>query len=83
MLVAAQNRAYLAIHSLFLLRQLELLSAETDYQDVPQRYFGLSAGEDGASVVPSDGLEEVDPLVFQDEELKQSDRFMESRAEFE
>ena len=68
---------FVATHSLFLLRELELLAADPAYQDVPQRYFALAAGEDGVAVNAGESAEDINPLVLLDEELAQSDRYME------
>ena len=67
----------LATHSLFLLRELEILG---DMKRVPaqpaHRYFAL--GRKGGHVVVSvgDDIAAIDPLVLLDEEIQQSDRFL-------
>ena len=68
---------FLATHSLFLLRELEILSMKKIYRDLPQRYitFDLTAG--GVAVVQGDRIEEVEPIVSLDESLAQSDRYLE------
>lgn len=71
-------QVFIATHSLFLMRELEMLTKETDFQKIPQRYFALSAGEQTkfTTLEQSDDLYGLQTLVLLDEELMQSDRFM-------
>lgn len=67
-------QVFIATHSLFLLRELEILHNESS---VDARFFALSSpGEQGVSVQQADTLDEVNPLVLLDEDLQQSDRFL-------
>lgn len=65
-----------ATHSLFLLRELEILSAQKEYKTVPQRYFALEKTQSGVQVLQGSSIDDIDPLVMLDEDLEQSDRFM-------
>ncbi|MCY4498086.1 MAG: AAA family ATPase [Rhodospirillaceae bacterium] len=65
-----------ATHSLFLLREFELL-LKREFSEVDQRYFALRHDENGVQISQSGEVGEVDPLVLLDEELKQSDRYLE------
>ena len=65
-----------ATHSLFLLREFEVL-LRREFEGVQQRYFALHRGEDGVEVSQGDHVDSVDPLLLLDEELEQSDRFLE------
>ena len=65
-----------ATHSLFLLRELEILLKST-FSDVDQKYFALRHDEHGVEVSQSEEVGEIDPLMLLDEELKQSDRYLE------
>lgn len=69
----------LATHSLFLLREFEILQmkAQSADQAKPQ-YFGL--GLQRGQVVVSQGADiaGIEPLLLLDENLRQSDRFMEA-----
>lgn len=69
----------LATHSLFLLRELEILQldAKKAVQPVP-RYFGLGLRRGSVVVTQGDDIAEIEPLVSLDESLQQSDRFLES-----
>ena len=69
-------QVFVATHSLFLLREFELLLAG-DFRDTRRRYFALALGEDGVEVQTAKKIEDVDPLVLLDEDLEQSDRYVE------
>ena len=66
-----------ATHSLFLLREFEILLRRREFKNVKQRYFALHRGEDGVEVSQGKRVDGVDPLLLLDEELEQSDRFLE------
>ncbi|MGD0961899.1 MAG: AAA family ATPase [Methylomonas sp.] len=63
-------------HSLFLLRELEILASQKPYLDIPQRYFALSKQEDFTNIQQGNSVDEINPLIMLDEELAQSDRFI-------
>ena len=67
-----------ATHSLFLLREFEVLMRnKRGNLPVPAiRYFALGLGKKGASVSSGDTIEACDPLVLLDEDMAQSERFM-------
>ncbi len=65
-----------ATHSLFLLREFEIL-LEREFKNVEQRCFALRRSDNGVEVSQSDEIDDVEPLILLDEELEQSDRFVE------
>lgn len=69
-----------ATHSLFLLREFEVLAREKrdDIPPLASRYFALGLSKKGVSVSSGDSIDACDPLVLLDEDLAQSDRFMET-----
>ena len=69
-------QVFIATHSLFLLRELEILSEEQSFKKIKQRYFSLRPDEDGVQVEQGDAVEDLYTLRVLDEEFKQSDRFM-------
>ena len=69
-------QVFVATHSLFLLRELEILLEQDEFTAVEQQYFALRPGNDGVDVSQADDLEDVDPLLLLDEDLEQSDRFL-------
>ena len=80
LMVLAQNgiQVFIATHSLFLLREIEILSNKKTYARVKQRYFSLGIDEEGrVSVTQGDSSDEIDPIVSLDENLMQSDRYLE------
>lgn len=71
-------QVFIATHSLFLLRELEILAKSVDFQEIEQRYFGLSAGagDEPVALEQGDSVDALQTLVLLDEELLQSDRFL-------
>lgn len=63
-------------HSLFLLREIEILSGKEQFKDVPQRYFALGKEEGSVCVQQADSVDAINPFVMLDEELAQSDRYL-------
>ena len=70
------TQVFIATHSLFLLKELEILGhALTTYR---QRYFVLEKKEDGVAVHQTDDIYGIKPFSLLDEESDQSDRFVEA-----
>ncbi len=69
-------QVFVATHSLFLLRELEILSKTDEFGSVAQRYFALAIGEDGVRVEQGDTADELQTLMLLDENLQQSDRYL-------
>ncbi len=67
---------FLATHSVFLLREIAIISAEKN--GFRARYFALSASGDDhiSSLEQGDNVDDLDTLILLDEELDQSDRYM-------
>ena len=68
-------QVFVATHSLFLLREFEVL-LECEFGQVEQRYFALRRSDDGVDVSQANEIGGVDPVLLLDEELNQSDRFI-------
>ncbi len=68
-------QVFLASHSLFLLREIELL-CQKKYENVQQRWFGLKLDKGEVAVEQGDTIECLQTLVVLDEELSQSDRYL-------
>lgn len=66
----------LATHSLFLLREFEILSGKKEFQSVDQCCFALKPSPGGVTVSQGRSTDDIDPLVLLDESLEQSDRFL-------
>lgn len=69
-------QVFVATHSLFLLRELEVLTQQKTFKSLKQRYFSLVPSENGVAVEQGDSVEDLKTLVLLDEELSQSDRFL-------
>ena len=69
-------QVFVATHSLFLLREFEI-HLERGFGSIEQRYFALRKGDEGVVVSQASEVSDVDPLILLDEELSQSDRFVE------
>lgn len=68
---------FIATHSLFLLRELEILRSQQAIGKIETRYFGLGINDSGVSVTQGDKLEDIGNIAALDESLMQSDRYME------
>ncbi len=75
-LCAQGIQVFIASHSLFLLRELEVLSQKKEFNSVKQRFFSLKQTDAGVVVEQGDSVEKLETLVLLDEELAQSDRYM-------
>ncbi|ACS79476.1 ATP-binding protein [Maridesulfovibrio salexigens] len=62
-----------ATHSLFLMRELDILSRQ---KDTDLRFFGLSETSDGVKVSQGDSIEDIDDIQSLEAELEQSDRYL-------
>jgi len=71
-------QVFIATHSLFLLRELEILLAQVDDRGLTSQFFGLHAS-DGRGVQIEQGatIADVGSIASLDEDLEQSDRFLE------
>lgn len=70
-------QVFIATHSLFLLKELDLLSKQNEFKDIEKRFFALSKISDSVQIAQGDSIEDVNPLVMLDEEISQSNRYIE------
>lgn len=70
----------LATHSLFLLRELEILLSATEHRNIPARFFGLHLTSDGVEVQQGPRVEDIGDIASLDEELGQSQRYLEAEV---
>jgi predicted ATPase len=75
-IAASGVQVFLATHSLFLLRELQLLLQSKPYQALSSRWFALAARNDAIVLEQSDRLDDIQTLVMLDEELAQSYRYL-------
>lgn len=72
-------QVFLATHSLFLLREIEILASQQTFSKISPRFFGLHKHEDGSiGVSQGDSIDDIGDITMLDEELAQSDRFIEA-----
>jgi CheY-like chemotaxis protein len=70
---------FIATHSLFLLREIEIGLASETYKNLKTRWFGLHTQGDEVVVEQGDDIDDSGDITALDEELTQSARFMKSR----
>lgn len=73
-------QVFIASHSLFLLRELDILSRSDDFNKVKTRFIGLHQGDDGVEVQQGDTIDDIGQIDALQEELSQSDRYLGSEA---
>lgn len=70
---------FIATHSLFLLREIEMLLSGGK-RGVDARFFGLHWSVGGVSVQQGPSVEDMGTIAALDEELEQSDRYLEAEV---
>lgn len=70
-------QVFVATHSLFFLRELEILLT---HERLDSRYFGLHLTNDGVAVKQGKTAEDMGSIAVLDEELEQSDRYLDTEA---
>jgi len=74
-------QVFVASHSLFLLRELDILLRWDEFSQVPRRFFGLHPGKEGVRVDQGESIDEIGEIASLQEELSQSDRYLDSEAQ--
>ncbi|WP_447910832.1 AAA family ATPase [Brevundimonas bullata] len=70
-------QVFIATHSLFLLREIEILTAGSTKKN-SARFFGLHQTNDGVKIEQGNSASDMGDIAALDEELEQSDRFLSS-----
>jgi len=70
-------QVFIATHSLFLMRELYILQKDIK-KDLDTRFFGLHGSSSGVHVRQSNSLDDIGDITALDEELEQSDRYIET-----
>jgi energy-coupling factor transporter ATP-binding protein EcfA2 len=73
-------QVFIASHSLFLMRELDILLQSPEYKGTDARFFGLARGEDGVAVRQGDTADDIGPIDALQEELSQADRYLDAGA---
>jgi predicted ATPase len=77
-LAAEGIQVFIATHSLFLLRELEMLTDTKKYAGLASRYFSLKNDAGTVGLEQGDRIDDLQTITSLDEELMQSDRFLEA-----
>lgn len=75
-LSAGGIQVFIATHSLFLLRELDMLLSGGKSRAINAKFFGLHQTEDGVIIDQGVSIDEIGDIASLDEELQQSDRFL-------
>jgi ABC-type lipoprotein export system ATPase subunit len=73
-------QVFVATHSLFLLRELDLLLQEPENRATERHFIGLQRRASGVEVMQGSSVDEIGDISALDEELRQSDRYLEVEA---
>ena len=80
-IAASGIQVFIATHSLFLLRELHI-HQQGDYKTLDTRCFGLHLGPDGVvNVQQGSTMDDIGDISALDEELAQSDRYLNTEAD--
>lgn len=69
-------QVFIATHSLFLMRELEMLLEEGKYGGVSKKWFAVGRSDDEVRLEQSEEINEINLIVALDEEADQSERFI-------
>lgn len=70
------TQVFVATHSLFLLRELDILLSSREFKTLDTRFIGLHSSRNGISVQQGRTVDEIGDIAALDETLRQSDRFL-------
>lgn len=71
-------QVFVATHSLFLLRELDLLLQQPENKEAERRFIGLHRRSSGVEVMQGTSVDEIGDISALEEELRQSDRYLEA-----
>ncbi len=71
-------QVFIATHSLFLMRELDILLRNELWQSLDARFFGLQREKDGVEIEQGDSIDDIGAIAALDEELSQSDRYLQT-----
>lgn len=73
-------QVFIATHSLFLLREISILLQSDGFSGTATRFIGLHRGADGVNVVQGITADDIGHIDALEEELSQSDRYMDAEV---
>ncbi len=74
------TQVFIATHSLFLLRELEIILAALPRNRRRCRFFGIHEKDGQSTVNQGSGIDDIGDIASLDEELEQSDRYLEATS---
>lgn len=79
-LCQSRVQVFIATHSLFLMRELDILLHHAPFRPIKARFFGLHRSGEGVQVQQGDSIDDIGEIDALQEELSQSDRYLETEA---
>lgn len=73
-------QVFVASHSLFLLREIDILLQTKEFEKVARRFFGLHKADGGITVKQGESVDDIGEIAALQEELSQSDRYLQSEV---
>lgn len=73
-------QVFISTHSLFLIRELDYLRHQKEFKSVPQHYIGLKRDKKETIVEEADSADGLQTLTMLEEELAQTERYLEENA---
>jgi hypothetical protein len=74
-------QVFVASHSLFLMRELDIFLRTDEFKEAASQFIGLHRGEDGVDVRQGETIDDIGQIDALQEELSQSDRYLEMEAQ--
>jgi predicted ATPase len=71
-------QVFVATHSLFLIREFDILLQTATFRGTKARFIGLQPGAQGVEVEQAESIDGIGAITSLDEELRQSDRYLET-----
>ena len=69
---------FIATHSLFLMREIDILLRDPRFKKTATRFFGLQLSDNGVIVEQGETVDDIGSIAALDEDLRQSDRFLDA-----
>ena len=73
-------QVFVASHSLFLMRELDILLKSADFEKVNAQFFGLHPSDEGVTIQQGATVDDIGEIDALQEELSQSDRYLHSEG---
>jgi AAA15 family ATPase/GTPase len=74
-------QVFIATHSLFLLRELQLRLQSEEFAGIRTRFFGFHRGPQGVHVHQGDSVDDIGEITSLSEELSQTDRYLDTEVD--